>query len=78
MAAFLIYGKNLKNLLLQNRVCLVAAQIIRDGRPIIAKMMVVQRHLTFFTARSSLLLYAFVWVSYICMEKMFIISYDFL
>ena len=27
-----------------------------------------------FTARSSLLLYAFVWALYICMEKMLIIS----
>ena len=30
-----------------------------------------------FTARSSLLLYAFVWAPYICMEKMLIISNDF-
>ena len=31
----------------------------------------------FFTARSSLLLYAFVWSPYICMEKMLIISNGF-
>ena len=30
-----------------------------------------------FTARSNLLLYAFVWAPYICMEKMLIISNDF-
>ena len=30
-----------------------------------------------FTVRSSLLLYAFVWALYICMEKMLIISNDF-
>ena len=30
-----------------------------------------------FTARSSLLLYAFVWAPYICMEKMLIISNGF-
>ena len=37
------------------------------------------RRLTFnlFTARSSLLLYAFVWAPYICMEKMLIISNGF-
>ena len=29
------------------------------------------------TAKSSLLLYAFVWAPYICMEKMLIISTDF-
>ena len=30
-----------------------------------------------FTARSSLLPYAFVWAPYICMEKMLIVSNDF-
>ena len=54
------------------------AKIIADGRSTkITKMMVVHWHLTFFTARSSLLPYAFVWAPYICMGKILRISNDF-
>ena len=55
----------------------IFAYIIGNGRSIkVAKIIVNHWHLTFFTARSSLLLYAFVWAPYICMEKMLIISND--
>ena len=47
-----------------------------DGLP---KLLKYCHTLTFdlFTAESSLLLYAFVWAPYICMEKMLVISNDF-
>ena len=44
------------------------------------KLLNAGRTLTFdidITARSSLLLFAFIWAPYICMEKMLIISNDF-
>ena len=44
------------------------------GSTKVAKIIVIHQH---FTARSSLLLYAFVWAPYICMEKMLIISNGF-
>ena len=48
------------------------AYIIGNGRSTkVAKIIVIHSHLTF------LLLYAFVWAPYICMEKMLIISNDF-
>ena len=58
-------GKTFKNLLLQNRVCLMAESLhifFGNRRATkIAKIMVVHWHLTFFTVRSILLPYAFVW-----------------
>ena len=46
------------------------------GSTNVAKMMFCTLTFDLFTARSSLLLYAFVWALYICMEKMVIISND--
>ena len=52
---------------------------ISSGTSSLPKLLNNCHTLTFnlFTARSSLLLYAFVWAPYICMEKMLIISNGF-
>ena len=72
--------KTFKNLLLQNRGCLKAEFLHKSlGTRGLPKLLNDGCTLMFdlFTARSSLLPYAFVWALYICMEKMFIISDDF-
>ena len=75
-----IYVKNLQNLLLQNRGCLGAESLHKSSRTRgLPRLLNDGRTLTFdlFTARSSLLPYAFVWAPYICMGKMLRISNDF-
>ena len=73
--------KTFKNL--HNRGCLEAESLHKSsgtrGLPKLLKNKNDGHKLTFdlFMARSSLLLYAFVWAANICMEKMLIISNDF-
>ena len=72
--------KAFKNLLLQNRGCLGAESLHNSsGTGGLPKLLNDGCTLTFdlFTARSSLLSYAFVWAPYICMGKMLRISNDF-
>ena len=72
--------KTFKNLLLHNRGCPVAETLHKaSGTRGLPKLLKWWSYIDIwpFTARSSLLLYAFVWAPYICMEKMLIISNDF-
>ena len=56
----------------------IFARIIGDERSTkVAKRIIVRWHLTFLTARSSLLPYAFVWAPYIWIGKLLRISKDF-
>ena len=75
-----IYGKNFKNLLLQNPGCLGAESLHKSlGTGGLPKLLKNFCTLTFdlFMARSSLLPYAFVWAPYICMGKMLRIPNNF-
>ena len=69
--------KTFKNLLLQNQECLRAELLHKSSRirglPV-AKIIIVH---DLFTARSSLLPYAFLWAPYICMGKLLRISINF-
>ena len=72
--------KIFKNLLLQNRGCLGAESLQNSsGTGGLLKLLKWWSYIDdlFFTARSSLLPYAFVWAPYIFMKKMLRISNDF-
>ena len=57
---------------------LIFADIILNGWSTkVAKIIVIHGHLTFLRRGQVLLLYAFIWAPYICMEKMLIISNGF-